>query len=110
MMRVPTQGEMLSNIVEGGDETPFLVVALEFGVKFPLTPFVRQFLSELPLHLLQVSLALWKNLLALCVMWHKAYGQDPNMAELQACFGLKAPYKISGTYCPYNTGGKTLKK
>lgn len=81
-MRAITRGELPSNTMEDKNEIPILAVVLECGVRLPLAPFVKQFQSVLPLHSLHTSLVLWKNLLALCVMWHKAYGQDLSMAKL----------------------------
>lgn len=57
-MRVRTQDELPANVWEGEDEILFPITALKYGVRLPLALFVRQFLSDLPLHLLQVSLAL----------------------------------------------------
>lgn len=54
-MKALAHGELLHNAVEDKDEILFPMVALECKVKLPFTPFVRQFLSELPLHPLQVS-------------------------------------------------------
>lgn len=74
--------EMPSNTVEGANEILFPIVAIKCGVRLSLTSFVRQFLNELPLHPFQASLALWENLLALCMIWHKTHGREPKIAEL----------------------------
>lgn len=109
-MRALARDEMPSNTVEGWDEISFRVAVIKYGVKLSLALFFRQFLSELPNHQPQVSSTLWEKLLALCVMWHRAYERDPNMADLHACFGLKSPHKTSGTYNSYSFGARTLKK
>lgn len=54
-MRALAPSELLSNTVEDGDEIPFLVITLKCGVRLPLVSFVRQLLSELPLHPFQAS-------------------------------------------------------
>lgn len=60
---------------ENLDKISFPLVMLEYRLRLPLAPYARWLLSELPLHPLQVSLSLWENMLALCIMWHKVYGR-----------------------------------
>lgn len=102
-MRALKPNELLDNALEGMDEIPFLTMAFECKVRLPLALFVRRFLSQLPLHPFQVSLDVEENCLALYITWHKAYGQDPIMEELQACFRIKSPNNKSITYYPYST-------
>lgn len=59
------------------NEILFSLIALECRVRLPLALYVRQLLSELSLHLLQVSPSLWENMIALYIMWHNVHGQDP---------------------------------
>lgn len=58
MMKACTSSKLLSGAKENGNKISFLVAAFECGVRLLLVPFMRQFLSELPLHPLQASLAL----------------------------------------------------
>lgn len=81
-MRALAHGELFHNAREDMNEVPFLVVAFECGVKLPLAPLLRQFLSKIPLYLLQVSPTLWKNLLALSIMQHRAHTWTPRLEEL----------------------------
>lgn len=57
-MRALARGELFHHAIEEDNEIHFPVAALKCGVKLPLTPLLGQLLSELPLHPLQVSLAL----------------------------------------------------
>lgn len=109
-MRLPTRDELFHDAFEANNEIPFPVAAVECGVRLPLTPLLRQLLSDIPLHPMQVSPTLWENLLALIIMWHTAHAQNPSLEELQACFRLRSPHKMSGSYYPYNTGGRLLRK
>lgn len=56
LMKAPTYGELFHDAIKANNEVPFSVAALECEVKLTLAPLLRQFLSEIPLHLLQVSL------------------------------------------------------
>lgn len=72
-IRALARSELFHDAIEADNEVPFPVAALECEVRLPLPPLLRQLLSKIPLHLLQASLALWENLLALIIMWHKAH-------------------------------------
>lgn len=82
MMRALAPGKLLSNVIEDGNEILFSIVTFEYRVRILLALFVSQFLSGLAIHPFQASLGLWENLLALCIMWHRAHKRDPTMAEL----------------------------
>lgn len=60
-MRALACGELFHDALEADNEIPFSVGALECGVQLPLTPLLQQLLSDIPLHLMQVSPALWEN-------------------------------------------------
>lgn len=47
-MRAPAKGDLPFSARE--NKVSFPVIALDCEVRFPLTPFVRQFLGEAPLH------------------------------------------------------------
>lgn len=57
-MRASACGKLFHDAVKVDNEVPFLVVALECGVRLPFPPLLRQFLSEIPFHSLQISSAL----------------------------------------------------
>lgn len=110
-MRTPAHDELFHDAIEANNEIPFPVVALECGVRLPLAPpLLWQLLNDIPLHLMQVSPTLWKNLLALINIWRRAHAWSPNLEELQACFGLRSLHKASSSYYPYNTGRRLLQK
>lgn len=102
LMRVLAHDELFHNARDDVNEIPFLMAPFKCGVRLSFIPLLRQFLSEMPLHPLQVSSALWENLLGLSIIWHKAHAQPPSLKELQACFGLRSPCKTSGSYYSYN--------
>lgn len=58
LMWAPAYSELFHNSRDDMNKVPFLVFAFECGVRLPLTPLLKQFLSEMPLHPLEVSLTL----------------------------------------------------
>lgn len=54
-MKAPASDELLSNACEDGNEILFLIITFNCGVRLSLALFLRQFLSELPLHPFQAS-------------------------------------------------------
>lgn len=49
-IRAPSFGELFHNTLDDKNEIPFSMVAFECGVKLPLAPLLRQFLSKMPFH------------------------------------------------------------
>lgn len=88
-MRVPEMRELPLQAYREFGEIAFPTVALECEVRLPLALFIRRLLNEFPLHPFQVALALWKQCLAICILWHRLRDQDPNYKELQSCFRVR---------------------
>lgn len=109
-MRAPARGELFHDACEADNEIPLSVATLECGVQLPLALLLQQLLTDIPLHPMQVLLALWENLLTLIIMWRGAHARAPSLEKLQACFRLRLPCQNSGFYYPYSIGGRLLKK
>ena len=55
------------------------VASIEAGLRFPMAPAVRRFLSEAPLHPLQFTGKGWQSLIGHIVLWRNKYGDDPSI-------------------------------
>lgn len=67
-IRVLETGELPLQAHRESGEIEFLIVALEYGVRFLLAPFVRKLLNQFPLHPFQVLSALYEQYLALYIL------------------------------------------
>lgn len=83
-MRALACNELFHDAIEANNEILFPMATLECGVRLSLAPLLWQLLSNIPLHPIQMSLALWKNLLALIIMWHRAHARSLSLEELHA--------------------------
>lgn len=109
-IRALRRNELPRDSYEELNKILFLLITLEYKVRLPLALFVRRLLSELPLHPFQVSSSLWENSLAPYIMRHRVHSRDLTFEELQCYFEVKCQTIKSGTYFPYSTKGKVMRK